>query len=257
MPGIHSTAIVEPGAELGEGVEIGPYSVVGAHVRLGARTRVRSHVNLDGWTTIGPDCDIYPFASIGTRTQDLKYKGGAPRVEIGAQTTVREYVTVNAATADGDVTRVGSHCLLMAYAHVAHDCRVGDRVVVANCGTLAGHVVIEDEVIVGGLCGLHQFVRLGRMCIIGGCSKVTQDVPPFMMADGNPLQVRGLNSVGMKRRGISEEAQQALKKAFKLFFRENLSTRQALEKIAGEIEPLPEIEHWLAFIKASERGIAK
>lgn len=257
MPGIHSTAIVEPGAELGEGVEIGPYSVIGAHVRLGARTRVRSHVNLDGWTTIGPDCEIYPFASIGTRTQDLKYKGGAPRVEIGAQTTIREYVTVNAATADGDVTRVGSHCLLMAYAHVAHDCRVGDRVVVANCGTLAGHVMIEDEAIVGGLCGLHQFVRLGRMCIIGGCSKVTQDVPPFMMADGNPLQVRGLNSVGMKRRGISEEAQQALKRAFKVFFRENLSTRQALEKITGEIEPLPEIEHWLAFIKASERGIAK
>ena len=252
---IHPTAVVEDGARLGEGVEIGAYSIVGAHVVLGPGTRVLPHVYLDGWTTIGAGCTLYPFASLGTRTQDLKYTGGNPRVEIGDRTVIREYVTVNAATHDGGVTRVGAGCLLMAYAHVAHDCVVGNEVIIANCGTLAGHVIIEDQATVGGLCGVHQFVRLGRLCITGGCSKVVQDVPPFMMADGNPLAIYGLNSVGLKRRGVSAEAQRVLKQAFRLLYREGLAPRPAVDRIRAEVELLPEVRHLLDFVGSSTRGI--
>lgn len=255
MARIHPTAIVDPGAELAEDVEIGPYCVVGPGVRVGAGTKIRAHVYLDGCTSIGSGCTIFPFASLGTQTQDLKWKGGTSRVEVGERTTIREYVTVNAATGDGGVTRVGSRCHIMAYAHIAHDCQVGDEVIMANCATLAGHIVVEDQVIVGGLCGVHQFVRLGRLSIIGGCSKVTQDVPPFMMADGHPLAIHGINRVGLKRRGVSEEAQALLKKAYRILYREGLSTRQALEKIEAELQKTPEIEHLLAFIRGSERGI--
>jgi UDP-N-acetylglucosamine acyltransferase len=190
-------------------------------------------------------------------TQDLKYKGGAPRVEIGERTTIREYVTVNAATNDGDVTRVGSGCHIMAYVHVAHDCIVGNEVIMANCATLAGHVQIEDQAIIGGLCGIHQFVRVGRLAITGGCSKLTQDLPPFMMADGNPLEVRTINSVGLKRRGVPETTEGLIKKAHRILYREGLSTRQALEKLEREIELVPEIQHLINFIKSSERGIVK
>ena len=257
MSKIHPTAVIDSGAELGEGVEIGPYCVIGPHVKLGAGTRLMSHVVVDGWTSLGAGCTVFPFASIGQMTQDLKYKGGAPRVEIGGRTTLREYVTVNAATHDGDVTRVGSGCHIMAYVHVAHDCVVGDEVIMANAATLAGHVVIEDQAIIGGLCGIHQFVRVGRLAITGGCSKLTQDLPPFMMADGNPLEVRAINSVGLKRRGIPETTEALIKKAHKVLYREGLSTRQALEKMAREIELVPEIQHLIDFIKSSERGIVK
>ena len=257
MSKIHPSAIVDPGARLGEGVEIGPYCVVGPHVKLGNSTRLMSHVVVDGWTTLGEGCTVFPFASIGQMTQDLKYKGGAPRVEIGDRTTLREYVTVNAATHDGDVTRVGSRCHIMAYVHVAHDCVVGNEVVMANAATLAGHVIIEDQAIIGGLCGIHQFVRIGRLAITGGCTKLTQDLPPFMMADGNPVEVRAINSVGLKRRGVSEATEGLIKKAHKILYREGLSTRQALEMIGQQIELVPEIEHLINFIKSSERGIAK
>lgn len=257
MARIHPTAIVDPAATIHETAEVGPYSVVGPHLRIGAGTKVMSHVVLDGWTTMGSGCVIFPFASIGARTQDLKFEGGAPRVEIGDRTTIREYVTVNSATADGDVTRIGSECHIMAYAHIAHDCVIGNGVIMANCATLAGHVTVEDMVGIGGLCGVHQFVRLGRMSYIGGCSKVTQDIPPFMLADGTPLAVHGVNSVGLKRRGIGEDAQNLLKKAFKIIYRDDLSTRQALERIESEIEQIPEVVELVSFIKSSTRGITK
>ncbi len=257
MATIHPTAIVASTAELADTVDVGPYAVIGPNVRIGRDTRVMAHAFIDGDTTIGEACTIFPFASIGTQTQDLKFQGGRPRVEIGNRTTLREYVTVNAATGDGDVTRVGDQCHIMVYAHIAHDCRVGNEVIMANCATLAGHVVVEDQVIIGGLCGVHQFVQIGRLAIIGGCSKVVQDVPPFMMADGNPLAVHGLNTVGLKRKEIGAGAQRALKTAYKILYREELPTSKAVEKIKSELENIPEIEHVLRFIEASNRGITK
>ena len=257
MTNVHPTAIIHPGAELADGVEIGPYSVVGPNVRIGSGTRLMAHVFVDGWTAIGSDCVIFPFASIGTRTQDLKYKGGQPRVEIGDRNTVREYVTVNAATSDGDVTKIGSDCLLMAYVHVAHDCILGNGVIMANAATLAGHVIVEDMVGIGGLCGVHQFVRLGKLCYTGGFSKITQDIPPFMIADGAPVSIHTINSVGLKRRGISDESQGLLKKAYKILYRENLSVSQAVEKIEKELQLVPEIKYLIDFIKNSTRGITK
>lgn len=257
MSGIHPTAIIHEGAQIGEGAEVGAYSVVGPHVKIGARTRIMPHVVIDGCTTLGTACTVFPFASIGQQTQDLKFKGGVPRVEIGDRTTLREYVTVNAATNDGDVTQVGSDCHIMAYAHVAHDCVIGDGVILANCATLAGHVTVEDWAGIGGLVGIHQFVRIGKLSYIGGCAKVTQDVPPFMMADGNPLGIHAINLVGLKRRGIPEETQKLLKKAYRILYRENLSTSRALEKIEKEVQQVPEIQHLVTFVKISSRGIAR
>ena len=255
--GIHQTAIVAAGAHLGADVEIGPYCVIGEHVQLGAGTRLHPHVVVAGHTRIGAGCEIFPFASIGQQTQDLKFRGGAPGVTIGERTTLREYVTVNAATNDGDLTRVGSGCHIMAYAHIAHDCIIGNDVIMANAATLAGHVTVEDQVILGGMCGVHQFVRIGRLVITGGCSKATQDVPPFMTADGNPMSVHGLNSIGIQRRGISEPTAVALKTAYRILYRENLTAKAALAKIEAEVEQLPEVAHLVAFVRASERGITR
>ena len=255
MPTIHSTAVVDPGAELAANVEIGAYSIIGPHVRLGEDTRVMPHAFIDGHTTMGKNNVVYPFASIGTQTQDLKYSGGITGVEIGDDNTFREYVTINAATDDGDATRIGSGCLFMVYSHVAHDCIVGDRVIIANCGTLAGHVIVEDEVVIGGLCGIHQFVRLGRLSITGGCSKVVQDVPPFMMADGHPLAIRGINTVGMKRRGFSTEVLRDIKEAYRILYRKSLTPKKAVDEIRSTIASGEEIEHLVDFVVSSERGI--
>lgn len=257
MGRIHPSAIVAPGAELGADVEIGPFCTVGPHVVLGTGTRLISHVAVDGWTRLGEGCTVFPFASIGLQTQDLKFRGGAPRTEIGSHTTIRESVTIHAATLDGDVTRVGSHCHIMAYAHIAHDCTVGDRVIMANVATLAGHVTVEERAILGGLSAVHQFVRVGRLSITGGCTKVTQDIPPFMMADGNPATVPAINSIGLKRAGVSEGSQRAIKLAHRFLYRQDLTTRQALETIEREVEPTDEIRQLLDFIRSSERGIAK
>jgi len=257
MTSIHPTAIVDPGAELDDGVEIGAYSIVGAHVKIGRATRIMPHVFLDGWTTIGEGCTIFPFASIGSQTQDLKYKGGVTFVEIGDHTTLREYVTVNAGTNEGDVTRVGSHCHIMAYSHVAHQCIVGNGVIISNALQCAGHVIIEDNAIIGGLCGIHQFVRVGRLSIIGGCSKATQDIPPFMMADGNPTAIHGLNTIGLQRHSVPEAGRRTLKEAYRILYRENLTTRAAIEKMRTELTMCPELEHLMAFVSASERGIAR
>ena len=254
---IHPLAVVQPGAELGADVTVGPFCTVGPHARLGDRVTLRSHVSVDGHATLGAGCEVWPFASVGGKTQDLKYKGGAPRLVVGENTVIRECATLNCATFDGGETRVGSKCLIMAYCHVAHDCIVGDRVVMANNATLAGHIVVEDDAILGGLTGVHQFVRIGRMSILGGYTKAVKDVPPYMMADGDPLKVYGPNKVGLERHGVSPEAQQALKEAYKIVFRTDLTTAKALERIEAEIAPLPEIRNFVEFIRKSERGISK
>ena len=257
MSPIHSTAVIHPKATIGEGCEIGPYCVIGEHVELGPQCRLHSHVVIDGRTRLGAGNEIFPFAAIGLKTQDLKWKGGVTRTEIGDQNTFREHVTVHAATNDGDATVIGSHNNLLAYAHVAHDCQLGNHIIMSNVGTLAGHVIVEDHAIIGGLAAIHQFCRIGRMAIIGGCSKVVQDVPPFMMADGNPASTRTVNKVGMERNGIAEEAQRAIRQAFRILFREGLTVSNALARIEQEIPALPEIEQLIRFVRASERGIGK
>jgi len=254
---IHSTAVIHPKARVGDGCEIGPYCVIGEHVELGAGCKLHSHVVIDGHTKLGARNEIFPFASIGLKTQDLKWKGGVTRTEIGDGNTFREYVTIHSATSDGDATTVGSNNHILAYCHVAHDCRLGSNIVMSNVGTLAGHVTVEDHAIVGGLAAVHQFCRIGKMAIIGGCSKVVQDVPPFMLADGNPAETRTINKVGLERNGVSEEAIGALKSAYKILFREGLTIPNALVKIEKELAPLPEVLHLVQFVKSSERGISK
>jgi UDP-N-acetylglucosamine acyltransferase len=244
MTDIHPTAVIAAGAGIADGVAIGPYCVVGPNVTVGSGTKLMSHVVLDGHTKIGSNCAIFPFASIGTQTQDLKFKGGKTYVEIGDRTTIREYVTVNSATDEGKTTKVGSDCHICAYAHIAHACKVGDGVIMSNCATLAGEVVVEDQAIIGGLSAAHQFVRIGRLCMVGGCSAVRQDCPPFMM-------------VGLKRKNVSEAAQSELKRAYKILYRDGLSTSQALEKMRAELAMSPEVEHLISFIEGSERGITK
>jgi UDP-N-acetylglucosamine acyltransferase len=257
MTEIHSSAIVHAAARLGAGVTVGPYCVVGEHATIGDGTRLLSHVVVDGRTRIGERCTLFPFASIGTQTQDLKFKGGTTFVEIGNDTTLREYVTVNSGTNEGEVTRVGHGCHIMAYCHVAHASRVGDRVIMSNGATLAGEVQVEDEAIIGGLVGVHQFCRVGRLCMVGGMSKITQNCPPFMIVDGNPPTVRGLNIVGMQRRQVPEGSVEALKKVHRLLFREGLNTTQAVERIRAEGEAVPEVTHLLEFVAASPRGVVK
>jgi UDP-N-acetylglucosamine acyltransferase len=255
MAEIHSTAIIDSDAELAEGVSVGPYCVIGKQVSIGKGTRLISHVCIEGPTTIGSCCTIHPFASIGFISQDLKYKGGAPGVIIGDNNTIREYVTINTATFDGDNTLLGNRCHIMAYCHVAHDCTVGDEVIMANAATLAGHVTVEHQAIIGGLCGIHQFVHVGRQSIMGGCSKAVKDVPPFMTADGNPLEIRGINSIGLKRHGIDRENITKLKNAFKILYHQDFSVSQAVEKMKAELENTPELTHLYAFIERSERGL--
>jgi UDP-N-acetylglucosamine acyltransferase len=254
---IHPSAVVHSKAQVGEECEIGPCCVIGENVVLGPRCRLHSHVVIDGHTNLGSDNEIFPFASIGLKSQDLKWNGGVTRTEIGDNNTFREYVTVHSATGDGESTIVGSHNHILAYSHIAHNVRVGSHVVMSNVATLAGHVTVEDHAVVGGLAAVHQFCRIGKMAIIGGCSKVVQDVPPFMLADGNPARTRTINKVGLERNGVSEEAQAALRQAYKMLFRGGLTLSNALAKIEKELPELPEVGHLIQFVRASERGISK
>jgi UDP-N-acetylglucosamine acyltransferase len=253
----HPTAIIDPAAKIGADCHIGPYCVIGPKVTLGAGCRLHSHVVVDGETTLGERNEIYPFACIGLKTQDLKWKGGLTRLEIGDENSFREYVTINSATFDGGVTRIGSKNHILAYSHIAHDCTLGNRIVMSNVATIAGHVYVEDYAIIGGLAAVHQFCRIGRMAIIGGCSKVVQDVPPYMLVDGNPAQARTINRVGMERNGVSEEVQNAMKQAYRLLFREGLSMPNALARIEADLPVLPELAHLVGFVRASERGLCK
>jgi UDP-N-acetylglucosamine acyltransferase len=253
----HSTAIIHPNAKIGAHCEIGPYCVIGEHVVLGEKCKLHSHVVIDGHTKLGKGNEIFPFASIGLKTQDLKWKGGITRTEIGDGNTFREYVTIHSATSDGEVTRVGSNNTILAYCHIAHNCVLGDKIIMSNVATLAGHVTVEDHAVIGGLAAVHQFCRIGKMAMVGGCSKVVQDVPPFMMADGNPAETRTINKTGMERNGISDEAQSALRSAYKILFREGLTISNAINKVEKKLPPLAEVSHLVQFVRASERGISK
>ena len=257
MTQIHSTAVIHPRAQIGADCRIGPYCVIGEHVVLGERCQLHSHVVIDGHTTLGCDNQIFPFASIGLQTQDLKWKGGVTRLLIGDRNTFRESVTIHSATSDGDATIVGSDNHILAYSHIAHDCRLGNHIIMSNVGTLAGHVTVGDYAIVGGLAAIHQFCRIGTMSMIGGCSKIVQDVPPYMIVDGNPGETRTVNKIGIERNGVSEEAQDALRRAFKILFREGLTISNAVVKIEADLPPLPEVKHLLDFARTSERGLSK
>ena len=254
---IHPTAVIHERATLAEDCEIGPYCVIGEHVTLGRACHLHSHVVIDGHTEIGEANTFYPFGSIGLQTQDLKWRGGTAWTRIGDRNMFREYVTVNSATGDGDATIIGDGNNFLAYTHVAHDCQLGNHIVMSNVATLAGHVVVEDCAIIGGLAAVHQFCRIGTISIIGGCSKVVQDVPPYMMADGNPAATRAPNKEGLRRNDVPEETQAGLKQAHRILFRENLTMANAIEKARAEIAPSPELNHLLNFIQSSERGIAK
>ena len=257
MTEIHPTAVIQEGARIGEGCRIGPYCVIGPNVILGTECKLYSHVVIDGHTEIGSENTFYPFASIGLRTQDLKWDGGTTWTRVGSNNTFREYVTVHSATADGDATVIGSHNNLLAYTHVAHDCQLGDHIIMSNVGTLAGHVIVEDRAIVGGLAAVHQFCRIGTMSIIGGCSKVVQDVPPYMMVDGNPAATRTLNKEGLKRNGVNEDTQKSMRQAYRILFRSEQTFTNAVKQVRADVATSPELEHLLAFIESSERGIAK
>jgi UDP-N-acetylglucosamine acyltransferase len=254
---IAPTAVVHPHAQIGPGCVIGPYCVIGENVTLGQNCRLHSHVVIDGHTTLGEENEVFPFACLGLKTQDLKWKGGVTRTVIGSHNTFREYVTIHSATGEGETTTVGSHNHILAYSHIAHNVTVGDHVIMSNVATLAGHIEVEDRAVIGGLAAVHQFCRIGTMSIIGGCSKVVQDVPPYMMADGNPARTRALNKVGLERNGVSEDVQVALKQAFRILFRAGLIQEKAIAAIESELPPLPEIKHLVDFIRASKRGIAK
>jgi UDP-N-acetylglucosamine acyltransferase len=254
---VHSTAIVHPNARLGDGCEIGPYCIIGEHVTLGERCKLHSHVVIDGHTKLGKENEIFPFASIGLKTQDLKWKGGVTHTEIGDRNTLREYVTVHSATGDGEATTLGSDNHILAYCHIAHNVTLGSDIIMSNVATLAGHVVVEDHAVIGGLAAVHQFCRIGTMAMIGGCSKVVQDIPPFMIGDGNPAETRTINKVGLERNDVSEEAQTALRQAYKILFREGLTIPNALAKVEAELPPLPEVQHLVNFVRSSDRGISK
>jgi UDP-N-acetylglucosamine acyltransferase len=256
LRGVHPSAIIDEGAELGDGVLVGPYSIVGPGVRIGAGTRLASHVLVERDTEIGEECTISHGAVLGTDPQDLKYAGEPTRLIVGDRTTVREYATLNRGTAAQGLTRVGSDCMLMSYVHVAHDCLIGDRVILSNAVNMAGHVEIGDWAIVGGMTPIHQFVRIGAHAFIGGQSRISKDIPPFVKAAGIPVELYGLNSVGLQRRGFSEEVRRELKRAYRLVFGSSLNTTQALSRAREELRALPEVEAFLSFFEASARGVS-
>uniref|UniRef100_A0A7C5AN13 Acyl-[acyl-carrier-protein]--UDP-N-acetylglucosamine O-acyltransferase n=1 Tax=Desulfobacca acetoxidans TaxID=60893 RepID=A0A7C5AN13_9BACT len=256
MARIHPTAIVDPAAELAEGVSVGPYSIIHGRVQVGPDTEIGSHVVIKDYTTIGARCRIFQFAVVGEIPQDLKFKGEVSHLVIGDDNTIREFATLHRGTAGGGgITRVGDGNLLMAYTHVAHDCLIGNYVIMSNAATLGGHIVVEDRAILGGFAAVHQFSRIGRHAFIGGASAVPRDVPPYTMAVGNRAKLVGLNLVGLKRAGFSEATIQALRQAYDLLFTSGLALKEAMARVRAEVPPLPEIKHLLEFVENSERGL--
>jgi len=254
---IHPTAIVDAKAEIGAGTIIGPYCIIAAGVVLGSECWLQHHVTLCGPMTAGARNKFYAYCSIGQQTQDLKYRGEPTYLEIGEENTFREFVTINRGTTSAGKTRVGNGGNFLAYSHIGHDCDVGDAVVFSNNGTLAGHVFVGDHAVMGGLTAVHQFCRIGRYAITGGCSKIVQDTPPFMIADGNPARVRGINLIGLERAGFSPETIKGIKEAFRLIYRSKYNTRQAIEAIRNELPPSPELTEIVEFIEQSKRGIIR
>ena len=255
---VHPSAVVSPRAELGEGCHVGPFCTVGEEVRLGARVRLESHVVVDGRTEIGDDTHVFPFASVGLAPQDLKYRGEPSETRLGKRNRIREFVTVHRGTEGGGmITSIGDDCLLMAQAHVAHDCLLGDGVIMANAATLAGHVRVADGANVGAYSGVHQFCRVGREAYVGGYSVVVKDALPFALTVGNHARCYGLNTVGMKRRGYPPQTIEALHHAFRLLLSSKLNTTQAVARIRAEIEDSPEVAELVRFIETSQRGVVK
>src|SRR5438045_2073604 len=254
---IHPTAIIDRGTELSAGTIIGPYCIIGPDVVLGPDCWLQHHVTVCGPTVAGARNKFYAYGSIGQQTQDLKYQGEPTYLEIGDENTFREFVTVNRSTTSEGKTRIGHRGNYLAYSHIGHDCMVGDEVVFSNNGTLAGHVQVGDHAIMGGLTAVHQFCRLGRYAITGGCSKIVQDVPPFMIADGNPAKVRGVNIVGLERSGFAPETIKTIKEAFRLIYRSKYNTRQAIDAIKQELPATAEISQIVEFVQNSERGIIR
>jgi UDP-N-acetylglucosamine acyltransferase len=254
---IHPTAVIDPRAQIGEGCDIGPYCVIGPEVELGAECWLQHHVSVNGPAKIGRANRFFAFSTIGQRTQDLKYAGEPTYLAVGDENCFREFATVHRGTAPGSLTRLGSRGNFLAYSHVAHDCIVGDGVIFSNNGTLAGHVEVGDFAVIGGLTAIHQFCRIGRHALTGGCSKIVQDVPPFMIADGNPAKVRSYNKIGLERHGFGEEAIRCIKEAYRLIYRSALNLQQAVEQIRSDLPELPEMVQLLAFVTSSPRGIIK
>ncbi len=254
---IHPTAIIDPAAVIAPAARIGPYCVVGPDVTIGEETELQHHVTMMGPSTIGRGNYFHAYTSIGQRSQDLKYAGEPTHLEIGDGNTFREFCTVNRGTLPGTKTIIGHGGNFLAYAHIAHDCTVGDKVIFSNNGTLAGHVEVGDHAIIGGLTAIHQFCRIGRHAITGGCSKIVQDVPPFFIADGNPAEIRGVNLVGLERAGFAPETIRALKEAYRLLYRGNHNVKQAVELIRRDLPPAPELAELCTFIESSQRGIIR
>lgn len=253
---IHKTAIIHPRAKIAEDVVVGPYCVIGEGVSIASGVRIASHCVLEGNTSIGQNCEIFTGAVVGSIPQDRKYKKEEKTyLQIGKNNIIREYVMMNPGTGDGGKTIIGDDNLFMAYSHVAHDCLIGDNCTMANVGTLAGHVTLEDHAVIGGLTAIHQFVRLGKFSIVGGCSKVVQDIPPYSTCDGHPARVYGLNLVGLKRANFTSETLRELKKAFKILFFSELTKATAVEEVKKQISLIPEIEHLLHFVQTSQRGL--
>lgn len=251
---IHPTAIVSADAELGQGVTIGPFAIIGERVTIGDGCVIEARATLERNVKLGASVTIGVGTVIGGEPQDLKFKGEETWVEIGEGTRIREYSTINRGTSQSFKTTVGKGCFLMSYVHLAHDCHVGDGVIISNGTQLAGHVTIEDRAILSGLVAVHQFAKIGKHAFVGGCSRVAKDVPPFIKAVGNPVKLYGLNSVGLQRSGFPDEVVRELKRAYRLFFRSELNVSQAMTRARSELQPLPEIEHFLSFLEDSERG---
>lgn len=252
---IHPTALIDPGATLGADVTVGPWAIIGPDCQVGDGCVIEARATLEAHVRLAPRVRVGIGSILGGLPQDLKFKGEVTTVEIGEGTTIREYVTINRGTAESHRTTVGRGCFLMAYVHLAHDCHVGDGVIVSNGTQFAGHVTVEDRAIISGLCAVHQFVRIGRHAFIGGASRVTKDIPPFVKAVGNPVALYGLNSVGLQRSGFAPEVVAELKKAYRLFFRSELNITQAREQARATLAPMAEVEAFIAFVEASGRGV--
>lgn len=258
MAKIHPTAIISPKAfiEEDESIEIGPYVIIEDNVVIRKGCKIGPYVHIQGYTEIGSGCRIFTGAIIGSMTQDLKYKGGKTYLKIGEGNTIREFVTINTGTAEGDTTIIGNNNLIMAYAHIAHNCVIGNNVIIANGGTLAGHVIIDNFAIIGGLVGIHQFCRVGSYSIIGGCSKITKDIVPFVIADGHPAVPHGINRIGLKRRNFPPEKIEQIEKIYKILFRSGLNVSEAVSELE-KMEPTEEVQYMIDFIRNSRRGIAR
>ena len=252
---IHPLAIIEPGAVIGEGVTIEPFAVIKANVTLKDRVVIKSHAYIDGFTTIGEETIVWPSASIGTKTQDLKFRGEKTFVTIGKRCEIREFVTINSSCQENSEVKIGDECLIMAYCHVAHNCQLGNRVIMSNSAMLAGHVIVEDCAIIGGMTPVHQFSRIGKFAMVGGFSRVPKDIPPFTVGGGFPYKFGGINIIGLKRHKFPLNVRSALSKAFKMTYRSGLHLDDALKQIEQEIEPLEEIKHWIEFCRTSKRGL--